>query len=62
MEKQTELERFIAKSPWLFGDSFVKRAFSIWGHMLAAYLLTLAAILVVTIFLGVVSAFFEAIF
>jgi hypothetical protein len=36
MKKQTELEKFVDEAPWLRGNSFMKRAFAIWGYAFLA--------------------------
>lgn len=41
------------KDSWLYSDSFLKRAFAIWGHYMVANLIVGAAVGLVVLFLAI---------
>jgi len=49
-------------SPWLFGDSYVKRAFAIYGYGIIAHLMVVIGVFVVFFVLGMLSGLLGFIF
>jgi hypothetical protein len=52
MAKQTELEEFVSRAPWLRGDSLLKRAFAIWGYAFLAGVMVWAGLMLLFLVLG----------
>jgi hypothetical protein len=52
LTKQEKIEQFFDKHDWLLGDSFLKRAFAIYGYVMIAGVTVYGVILVVFMMLA----------
>ncbi|MBT7914982.1 hypothetical protein HN588_13860 [Candidatus Bathyarchaeota archaeon] len=52
LTKQEKIEQFCDKHDWLLGDSFLKRAFAIYGYVMIAGVTVYGVILVVFMMLA----------
>lgn len=58
LEKRVnKLETRFPKESWIFGESFIKRAFAIWGYAISAYLMVLVVFGVLGLVIGLLSGF-----
>lgn len=44
------------KDSWLYSDSFLKRAFAIWGHYAVANLIIAVPIIIVSVIVAMIAA------